>query len=248
MWHRREVPVPARDVSALAVACACCAALLACAAPDAAHETLADRYAREETRLIDVQSFEHARERSRSGFAERPAGSALSAAPLPVDLAQVRGWQFGTLAHPLDGELRCAAVSGLGEPAPAAGEPAPRLVVLADAAFVIVMGETPLAADAPEAAVRIDAGLPIPLEVRPGAARVATLRVAQDTLLGRLRAGATASLRLVARSTDDGASDASTGREIERVIALDGLGPMLDELGRCADAPPARQAAAEPNR
>lgn len=239
MRYRRR-PVTATLGIALAAG-----GLLACAAPDTAHETLAERYARQETRLIDEQSFEHARERSRSRLAERRAGPMLSAAPLPVDLARTRGWQFGTLAHPLDGTPRCAAVSGVGEPAPAPDEPAPRLVVLADAAFVT--SDVPLVADEPETAVRIDSGLPIALEVAPDA-RVATLRVEPDALFERLRGGATVSLRLLVQAVDDGASEGSAEREVERVIALDELGAMLDELERCADAPPVGHAAAETSR
>lgn len=193
-----------------------------CAAPGESPDELADRYAREETQLIDAQSFEQARERSRLQRDARRRATIASAPPLEIDPALTDRWQFGSLAHPLTGATVCAALSGVGETALAPGEPAPRLLVLADAAFVT--SDVALLPDGEESAVRIDSGLPVPLDLLPDDDRVATLRIAQDRLFDVLRGAGLASIEITAAGADVA---------IERVIALDSLGPMLDELERC---------------
>jgi len=222
--------------------------LAGCVSPGDSSQEMAERYAQQERQSIDRQSFQQARERSYMQRDARDTGPQESAPPLHVDEAIVDRWQFGLFDHPSSGEPACAALSGQGEPVPAAGEPVPRLLVLADRAWVI--SDVPLAADRIESAVRIDAGPPIPLEVSSSGLQAA-LAGAQRSLLERLRAGSIATLRVtmallprpggsipteyteVAREGGHTVLDGAAGA-VERVLELDRLPPLLDELVRCA--------------
>lgn len=216
------------------------ATLGGCAAPSGeTREALAERYAREETRLIDEQAFEQARERARMRLNARGVETVESAAPWSIDPATRERWQFGLLPHPLDGREVCAALSGVGAPSPAPDEPAPRVALVADGAWILA--ETPLVPETerPESSVRIDGGLPIALEVAPDGRR-ARLALAPGTLFARLVAGTVLTLDVAVRRRPSsaavaGSDDAEVARtiELERTMELDAIGPMLEEIDRC---------------
>ena len=213
-------------------------------------EALAERYAREEARLIDEKVFAQARERGRVQRDARirlGTDTVTAAPPLDIDPNVNDRWQFGTLIHPLRGEPVCAAVSGHGQPVPAPGMAATRLVVLGDGGHVA--SESALLAERTESAVRIDGGLPIPLELAADA-RTARLSLDPDRLIALLRAGTIATLDIafepapvISDTLSSGATAPSPAGAppggvdgVERIVELDGLRPMLDELARCGSA------------
>jgi len=191
-------------------------------ATDGEREALAEEYAQRESRQIDEASFRHARDRSR--LLRSTEAVVQASAPLPIQRAVTDRWQFGVLDHPIDDRPACAALSGTAD---IEGEDAAlRLVVLED--HLLLEGDRALNGELTDLTVRVDAGLPIPFLIHAEDDRIAVGQIEPGDWYPMLGNGTVAS---IAMSVGDGLADGPTGTE--RLLLLEGLGPMLEELVRC---------------